>query len=291
LSPDGRLLAMSEADGTIRLQDLDSGTELPPLSLQLPKDSPNAVQVSDIAFSPDGRNLAVGYADGMVRLWELASSHERVCFHGHRGSVARVTFSPDGTLLASGGWDRVVMVWDVAGTTTARRPFPARLTPDELNTLWNELATLDAAAAFRAVQRLSGAGQTGVNFLKDRLHPVAGVDGKRINQLIAALDSDKIRVRNQASLELEKLGDIAEPDLRKALAGNPSAEVRQRLERIQEKMVTVGAPERLRGVRAVEVLEKIGSVDACGVLEILSKGMPEARLTQEALAAIARQRK
>ncbi len=98
-------------------------------------------------------------------------------------------------------------------------------------------------------------------------------------------------MRKQASWELEKLGDRAKPVLRQALAGNPSADVRQSLERIQENMATAGAPERLRGVRAMEALEQIGSVEARGVVQILSKGAPEARLTQEALAALARLRK
>jgi hypothetical protein len=50
----------------------------------------------------------------------------------------------------------------------------------------------------------------------------------------------------------------------------------------------VRAPELRRQVRAVEVLERVGGADARRVLEALARGAPEARLTQEAKAALAR---
>ncbi len=242
LSPDGRLLAAGEAGGTVRLLELATGKELPPLAMPLPKDPQRPVRASAIAFSPDGRSLAVGYyEDRTVRLWELASSQERARFQGHRGSVFSVAFSPDGTLLASGSWDRTVLVWDITGRITATRPFPAELTSAERNTLWNDLASLDAATAFRAVQRLAGAGQAGVTLLKEQMRPVAAVEARQVNRLIADLDSDQFAVREQASRELGRLGDRAELALRQALAGNPSAEVRRSLERILENLATAGA--------------------------------------------------
>ena len=47
-------------------------------------------------------------------------------------------------------------------------------------------------------------------------------------------------------------------------------------------------PEQLRAVRAVQVLEGIGSTEARQLLDSLAQGAPEARLTQEARAAAAR---
>jgi hypothetical protein len=46
--------------------------------------------------------------------------------------------------------------------------------------------------------------------------------------------------------------------------------------------------ERLRYIRAVAVLEYIGSPDACTLLNALARGAPEARLTQEAMGAAER---
>jgi hypothetical protein len=50
----------------------------------------------------------------------------------------------------------------------------------------------------------------------------------------------------------------------------------------------VKAPETLRMLRAVAVLEHAASPEAQAALQALAKGTPEARLTQEAKAALAR---
>jgi hypothetical protein len=47
-------------------------------------------------------------------------------------------------------------------------------------------------------------------------------------------------------------------------------------------------PERLRAVRAIEVLERMGTSRSREVLETLASGIPEARVTFEAKAALRR---
>jgi len=61
-SPDGGLLAVGLADGTIRLWDVTSGKEVSVLR-------GHTDFVSGLAFSYDGRILASGSLDGTVRLW------------------------------------------------------------------------------------------------------------------------------------------------------------------------------------------------------------------------------
>ena len=46
------------------------------------------------------------------------------------------------------------------------------------------------------------------------------------------------------------------------------------------------APEPLRRLRSVEVLEHIGTPEAREVITAIAKGAPEARLTQEAKASL-----
>jgi hypothetical protein len=54
----------------------------------------------------------------------------------------------------------------------------------------------------------------------------------RIDRLIAQLDDDDFQVRQTATEELKKIGLPAEAAVRRALAGSPSAEARQRLKDI-----------------------------------------------------------
>ena len=96
-------------------------------------------------------------------------------------------------------------------------------------------------------------------------------------------------MREQARAELEKLGELAAPALRKELAAQPALEVRRRMELLLEKLEgTVPGPDQLRGLRVIAVLEHIGDGDARQVLERLARGTPEARLTQEAKTSLSR---
>jgi hypothetical protein len=78
--------------------------------------------------------------------------------------------------------------------------------------------------------------------------------------------------------------------LRKALsARQPSLELRRRIERLVEKLEgPVTSPERLREMRAIEVLEQIGSAECRKLLQQLAQGHPQSDLTGEARAALAR---
>jgi hypothetical protein len=104
---------------------------------------------------------------------------------------------------------------------------------------------------------------------------------------LADLQSDRFELRRQAEATLEKLGDLTEPALRKALADEPPLEVRQRLERLLAKHF-VPTVEQLRELRAVELLELIGTSEAREELQALARGVPDARLTSAAKSALSR---
>jgi RNA polymerase sigma factor (sigma-70 family) len=283
-TPDGKGLASGDDEGAVHVWDVNTGEK--GHTFALPDTLDRRRRVFCVAFAPDGRSLAAGYEDGTVRLWEVASGQERARYEGHRNGVASVAFSPDGKLLASGGCDRIAMTWDVTGRLTARRP--ADLTAERLSALWADLRDADAAKAYRAEQTLFGADGRAVRFLKDHLRPAAAADAKRIDRLLADLDSEEFAVRDKAAKALEQMGDAAEPALRKLLAGRPSADVRRRAEELLAGFGPAGSPEQLRGARALEVLEHVGTDEAKKLLEELARGAPEARLTREAKAALDR---
>jgi hypothetical protein len=240
-----------------------------------------------LAFSPDSRTLALGNRDG-VRLYEMASGKLRRSLAG--GDVTALAFSPNSRQLFSGSSDTTTLIWGLPGRdgSSAR---PAELSPAEADARWAELASADAATAYRAVWMLSLSPEQTVALLKDRLRPTSPADAGQLARLIARLDAAEFADRDAASKELEGLGERAEAALRRTLAGQLSAEQRKRAEalvsRVEGERLTPG-PAILRGVRAVEVLEHIGSPEAVRLLRELATGLPEARLTREAAASLRR---
>ena len=94
-------------------------------------------------------------------------------------------------------------------------------------------------------------------------------------------------LREKASAELARHGS-ADEDLWLALKARPSLEVRQRIERLLETIDWQLTPEELRTLRALEILERIGTPQARSVLETIAAGAPKAMLAKEAAATVAR---
>ncbi len=243
--------------------------------------------VAGVAFSPDGRLLASGgvEGEGSVRLWETATGSEVANFVGNHAGVFSLTFSADGTKLTSGGGDGTLVVWDVTGQVGGGgrgRP----LSPGRLRAAWEVLRSVDGKAAQQAVWELAGSPRASVPYLAERLRPVPRVDSEECARLVARLDAAAFAERERAAAELERLGEAVIPFLAKTLAGDPTPEVRRRLESLRDKLS--GSPDRLRARRAVQVLEFAGTPEARQLLEKLAGGAEGDRLTEEARSALAR---
>jgi hypothetical protein len=221
VSPDERSFLFASQNRFLVLHDLATGRVIRRYD-NLPDGA------CPLAFSPDCHCLAwSGWgSDSSVHLLELATGQDRRRFAGHTGRVLAMTFAPDGRTLISGGEDATALVWDVAGRLAKVEP----PTPQD----FEALASTDAARADVAVRRLAAVPARTISRLAKSLVPVAAVDEKRLQQLIADLDADDFATREAASAGLEKLGDAAGAACRRALDGNPSAEQRRRLEKILE---------------------------------------------------------
>ncbi|HTU91212.1 MAG TPA: WD40 repeat domain-containing protein, partial [Gemmataceae bacterium] len=295
LSPDGKLLAF----GLQFLQPLapkKRGCFLSLVDTLTGKEVRRFQELEDgaqlVAFSPDGRTLAwSGWRDPTIHIGEVATGRLRCKFAGHKGRVGSLAFSPDGKMLISGGNDTTALVWDLTGRLAGGDKWSKPMADGELKKHWTTLADEDAAASYRAMQALAADPERSIAYLRQRLHPVAAVEEKRLTRLIADLDSDRFDVREKATAELGELGEAALHAMRKTLDGRPALETRRRLEQLIENQVRERwspSAEWLRIGRALEVLEHIGSPEARQVLQALAEGAPGAMLTREAKAALER---
>lgn len=276
-STDGRLLAAGSDDGAVRLWDAQTGKfrqsiEGPPRALM------------SIAFSPDGRLIVSAGQNGGIGVTEIASGQQRAQFDGAHGTLHSLCFSPDGRRIASGSSDGTAYVWDMTGLG-AKPAGP--LDRGEVAALWESL--VDTEKAQNAIWQLTRAPEMAVAQIRQHVKPIPRTDAKVIARLVADLDADDFDAREKASQQLERLGELAVDTLRKKLDDKPSLEVHRRIEALLERLDGPDlSGEKLRSVRAVEVLELLRTPEARTVLESLARGADGSRLTQEARAALAR---
>jgi WD40 repeat protein len=245
--------------------------------------------ILSLTFSQDGSLLAAGTKEGVICLWDAGTGRKIARLRGHLFGVFDVVFSPDGKLLASASRDATARIWKVPLPAARERLPKVRLAPRELDNLWRDLASDDAPRAYKAIAALSRAPEQSAHFLPKRLHRLPQVRELRIVRLITDLGSARFKVRQQADRELQKLTDRAEPALRRTLQGRPELEVRRRVERLLAKLEPAGPyPGYVQALRALEVLERLGTPEARRALESLVRQPPDPRLVEEAKAALQR---
>lgn len=106
-SPDGRLLALLLAGGTIDLLNTED------FKIRRKLKERFTSSISCLGWSPDGLMLSVGLADGSIILWDIKASKQ---FRTLReaflcSSVNCIAWSPDGRSLAAGLADGRSVVW------------------------------------------------------------------------------------------------------------------------------------------------------------------------------------
>jgi RNA polymerase sigma factor (sigma-70 family) len=282
LSPDGRLTATSTAHQA-EIVVHDTATSRMVTTLRVPN-SPG----SRVAFSPDGRLLAsvsnqvfmiTEDWDRAIHLWELQTGREILRRETGVNAPGPPAFAPDGRSFVTGMDNGTALVWNLVPEVQVSADPPGER-------LWADLADEDAARAYRAVWTLAATPETAVALLGAHLKPAAAPDSERIRRVIADLDSDRFAAREAAFKELESLGNPARPLLRKALDGATAPESRRRLQQLLESQANT--PEERRGARAAAALELIGTKEARGLLEKLSRGAADALLTLEAKDSLRR---
>lgn len=151
LAPDGKSLYAGCSDGPIRIWDVETKKEMPPLvghvnrvtclafsadgdklfsgsedltikiwdrTAAEPQAQPVTLfahknDVTSLAVSKDSRRVISGSADRTIKIWDLESGKELLMLRGHADGVAEVVLSPDETVLISRGRDGTLKRWDL----------------------------------------------------------------------------------------------------------------------------------------------------------------------------------
>jgi hypothetical protein len=247
---------------------------------------------STLAFAPEGNALAAAMGDNTIVFWETARGQKVGQLIGHQGMVNALAFSPDGKVLVSASADGTIRLWNVSGLGSASRRFATTRSANLRTALWEDLGDHDAARAGQAMAELLGSPRQAVPYLYEKLKALPRVAAGQIPKLIADLDDSCYRVRREATLALANLGEQAGPALRQAIAERPaSVEVYKRLEQLVARLENRElAPDDLRQLRALEVLERLRTRDARQALQNLARDLADSIFAPAARAALKRSR-
>jgi hypothetical protein len=106
--------------------------------------------ISQSAFSSDGRMLATADLKGLVTVWECVTGQARISFKGHSGAILQLLFAKNDSILLSTSADTTALAWDLTGQRLGKDT-KKKLTSLELQSLWNNLDSADAAQAYEAL--------------------------------------------------------------------------------------------------------------------------------------------
>lgn len=281
VSPDGRWFVVPAQEGGLRRWDLTTGVEAAPLTEAQPT-------VLRLVWSPDGRWLATqgissrgGMSDDKrdTRVCEVCTGR-RLAHFKLSGAPENLLFSPDGRTLFTTGPEGAIDLWELAtggkrGRRNGHLPRPIgalALSPDgrmlasgghDTQILVWDLTGLMPDGEWRRLQHPP-------DELRAFWETLALASAPAAYRALWQLAADP---EGTTALLCEKLRPVPSPasdQAEKPLIDRPP----------------VG--EHLQALRAVEVLEWIGTPQAQEILRALAAGAPGARLTQEASASLQR---
>ncbi|MGD1909000.1 MAG: hypothetical protein ACFB0C_23850, partial [Leptolyngbyaceae cyanobacterium] len=105
VSPNGRRLASTGDDGTLRLWELPSG--------QLLHTWAQGDSLLTVAFDPQAPYVMTGATDGTVTVWSLENLTRSYPLNRHQDAVTTMACWPAGGLLATGSADGEVHLWQL----------------------------------------------------------------------------------------------------------------------------------------------------------------------------------
>jgi WD40 repeat protein len=281
-SPDGETLAVISFPTRLELWHLPTGRLLREMFLEEIEELPKVYSMPTVAFSPHGQWLAFTHQEGEIILVETLTGKEIQKLRGHQGFITSLAFSPDNRRLLSGGRDTTALLWSI---TPENPPLPTDWKDAEK--LWQTLGA-SPEFAYKVVWALMAHPDKAIDVIDKRLKPDEGASEKEIRELIRNLASPKFTQRDVAMRRLKIIGTRSLPLLEEALKGSPDLETTRRIQELLRTVETTLTPEMLRDLRAMQVLEMIGTAGARTILTDIARGDAGAGKTRHAQAILDR---
>jgi hypothetical protein len=246
-----------------------------------------------------GRNVtgwspAMQVSATMPREWEVVT---RDLFKEYGAfNITGVALSPlDGSfaLVDHMLLGRTIADLDKATDAALGRVKPKKALDDkERETYWAELMGTDRVKAAAAQRAFLASAEDQVGFIRDQLAKVA-LDKEvfaRIQQLLKDLDADQFDVRDNATDEIIKLGDVGAEAIQTLVRNPPNDEVKHRVEYIQRKLNSIvrNVSSVGRTIRALRILERADTADAKALLQKIADGEYGFDIAPEARAVLVR---
>lgn len=114
ISRDGRIGLSVGWNPHVRVWDLETGKELPPLKAE-------GSFLTSVIFLGDETRVAAAGSGGAVWIWDLASGRVLHCLRKHSFTVFSLASAADGRLLISGSGDGTARLWDTVKGSHLRK--------------------------------------------------------------------------------------------------------------------------------------------------------------------------
>ena len=289
LSPDLRTLCATGKDGRICLWEVATGQQR--LVLKATESMIDNLGWSQVlGCSPDGLTIAcVHQSATRIDFWDIPSGKRFGGVNAPGHAINSFDFTPDGRRLLTGGRDSTILCWDMTRPEWRSRQLVSRLSDADLAQHWARLRNGKADEAYRSKWALAGDAKKTVEFFRTRLPSTPPISAERIKSWIADLDSQQYTVRERAQSDLQDHFGECEESLRNALVGSITAEAKNRVNRIIEaNFAAIPKPDQLRDLRAIEILEQIGTPEARDLLRHLAAVESPTRFSRDAAESLKR---
>jgi WD40 repeat protein len=288
-SPDGKFLVTGGHNADTKVWDIATAKVLRTLD--------NGYELR--TFAPDGQSV-LSVTRNQAALHHLSAEKDICIFQPPVKRSYFACFSPDFQRVAvlapssAGGLDLSAndgqaSVYLFRVPPKAFDPAAANFDDAPLEALWSDLNTDNELRRQVVRKAFRAAPKPAVALVAKKISPISKNLQRHVEKLIANLDDNSFRKRDEAMSEIQGLAHQFSPLLKKRLRQAPAGEVRNRLTFVLETMSAEKLPVVLRtNLRAIAILEELGTKDARAVLDQLAHGADGARLTVEAQAALER---